>query len=578
MKTKLGKYFLAATSLLVLAGCSDIVAKPENYDDNIVNVEGDALANNIEKLVYMQLHDSSKYGNDVSELVFHKIFEERFGSLKEIEEVAEKTADEILAYVDNHKGFQELDVDGNRITTDAAKTLEVANVKRTAKYIEKETYETLFDELDTSSNKEDNLYQERLFALSVFKNLYEIKNAAGELVTSADQFDELDFYEDVLITDNVKLWDEDTDSFVANQKLLHLEYYEDYITRYVNPDIEEAILVGQYIYNQNYSALGRKYARDIDIIAIPELSPVAGEVFTWGDTSALCLKFAEWLADEDTTNDDFEILAAAYRGIDIGDGYWAKAQQLLDEAGFAKENVNADDVEALSTDAEREEFNQIQPSYYLGTIYGNNMYDFLKITNKVNEQTKSIEQTYSGNGSYAYFHGFELKARQNMLESYTKGGWALKAGSAYSLPDDIKNRLFNINVALDFEDPTDSKYLQEVGSAGKYLIPDDTGRDNQYPYLWYVNSTYYLVKVNEAASTTKLNKSEDNPSSYTNMKQDFGVYNDDVAYEIINLMSSDSTTKSNALLYILENSEINYHDQDIYDYFKSTYPDLFDND
>lgn len=576
MKNKFSKYFLAASSILLLTSCNEIVAKPENYDDGIVNVSDEKLANNIQKLVYLQLHDSSTYGSDVADLVFHKIFVERFGTTEDILKAAELTDAEIDNYVNNHTGFQLLDEKGNRDTSADAKVLERANVKRTAKKINKEILETLFDEINSSSYKEDSLYNERLFALNVYKDLYEIRNKDGQLVTTADQFDELDFYDNILFTPNINLWDEKLDQPVENQKLIHIEYYADYINRYIIPDIEKSILVGQYTYNQNYSVLGRKYARDVDFIAIPELSPVAGKVFEWGDTSALCLKFAEWLADEDDSNDDFEILADAYRGIDIGDGLWPQAQQLLAEAGFNELKAEVDDVEALSTDEEKSDFKAIQPEYYLGTVYGNNMYDFTRITKKPNDDTKSIESSYSGNGTYSYFHGYELKVRSNKVENYTNGGWALKSGSAYSLPDTIKNRLFNINVSIDLEDSEGSKYVQEVGTSGKYLIPDDTGRSDQFPFLWYVDSTYYFVRVNEAASTTKLNKSETNDDSYTKIKNDKGVYNDDVAYEIINLMSSDSTQKSNALLYILDNSEITYHDQAIFDYYKSTYPDLFE--
>ena len=41
-------------------------------------------------------------------------------------------------------------------------------------------------------------------------------------------------------------------------------------------------------------------------------------------------------------------------------------------------------------------------------------------------------------------------------------------------------------------------------------------------------------------------------------------------------LASGSTYTSNAVTYFLKKSNINYYDQSVYDYFKSTYPSLFD--
>ena len=53
---------------------------------------------------------------------------------------------------------------------------------------------------------------------------------------------------------------------------------------------------------------------------------------------------------------------------------------------------------------------------------------------------------------------------------------------------------------------------------------------------------------------------------------------EDYAREIGYIVASDTTYTNNALVYYLEQSNINYYDQDVYDYFETTYPELFEED
>ena len=48
------------------------------------------------------------------------------------------------------------------------------------------------------------------------------------------------------------------------------------------------------------------------------------------------------------------------------------------------------------------------------------------------------------------------------------------------------------------------------------------------------------------------------------------------AREAAYTLASGSTYTTNAMIYYLEQCNINYHDQDVYDYFVSTYPRLFE--
>ena len=568
MKNKnFGKLFLAALAVLALTSCDEIKAKPSNYDDAIVDISKEQ-ANNMESLVFKQLHDSSTYGSDVATLVFRRLFESKYGTYDEITEaVTSGSNTKIDALINKFSVYQSLNSAGNHQVD-----VERANVIRVYNTFQEKIAEQLWTKLSSSSYLVDNLFNEKLFAKDIYSELYSVNDISITDPFSTAAFDGLDFYgnpDGLLLTANLKLYDKDTNEWV-NQEIIHIDYYKDYIERKLVPSIEQTILTQDYLYNQQYSSFGRKYARKIEYIAVPENTNFPGKA------RLLCLAFVNNLLDSDPTNDDFEILADAYRGIDIGDGYWTKAVELLENAGFDKVEVSSDDVEALSTQKDKDDFGST--TYYKGTVYGDNMIDFLKIKSDLKLTDSSIESSYSGSGAYSFYHGYVLKTRNNKLEDYTTKDWGIKSSGFSSLPDDISTRLFNINTSIDFEDPSDSNYLTELADGNKYLLPKTYEQGDSTPYLWTVSSKYYLVRVKEAASTTKLSKNETTEGSYINMKQDNGIYNDDVAYRIASMMSTDTAVKNNALEYVLDNSDILYHDQAIYDYFYSTYPDIFEDD
>lgn len=108
------------------------------------------------------------------------------------------------------------------------------------------------------------------------------------------------------------------------------------------------------------------------------------------------------------------------------------------------------------------------------------------------------------------------------------------------------------------------------------MLPRTLPQNESYPFLHYSNGTYYIVRVIEAASTTRLSQQEDVDGSYTTLLNDGGLKAERVAYEICNILADNSTNKTTALEYYLENSDFIFHDESILEYFKTTYPDVFD--
>ena len=133
-----------------------------------------------------------------------------------------------------------------------------------------------------------------------------------------------------------------------------------------------------------------------------------------------------------------------------------------------------------------------------------------------------------------------------------------------------------INVATDLKAPKEgetysSNYLKYVEGTGNfYLLPEKRLPDDPTPFIFSTGTTRTIVQVEEAASVAKLSKKSSSPDKYSAEKAE------EVAYEICNLLADNGTTKSNAMEFFLEESEILYHDDKILEYFKENYPNLFE--
>ena len=86
------------------------------------------------------------------------------------------------------------------------------------------------------------------------------------------------------------------------------------------------------------------------------------------------------------------------------------------------------------------------------------------------------------------------------------------------------------------------------------------------------SSTYYIVQIEEAVSSSKMSKTSDNRYAVTRSSS--------VMQEIVNEVAKviaggeSYTTLSNK--YWLEKLNLKLHDTVVYEYFKSNYPELFE--
>ena len=83
---------LGAAALLVLTGCEkeDIVAKPTNYEDVLIEGVSDDVVRNIEKVVIDKLQTSTT--NEILNEVLFLLAEAKFGKWEEVKVDVEKAA------------------------------------------------------------------------------------------------------------------------------------------------------------------------------------------------------------------------------------------------------------------------------------------------------------------------------------------------------------------------------------------------------------------------------------------------------------------------------------------------------
>ena len=125
------------------------------------------------------------------------------------------------------------------------------------------------------------------------------------------------------------------------------------------------------------------------------------------------------------------------------------------------------------------------------------------------------------------------------------------------------------------KDDKESPYLALIN--GRYYLKSEkskTETDNPYKDVLIHDkdsSTYYIIQVVEAASSSKLSKTNENRYEKTR-PEDAEKFVTDIC-EIVAKGEQYSTLSTK---HWLEESKVLYHDQEVYDYFKTNYPELFD--
>lgn len=590
LNKKLSKFLVLGLSVVMLASCGDVTAEPsyENGDNILNNIDLEATGseiNNMLSTIYDAMHDSSTLSTTTINVINEKLFNLYFGSYSEIDSIVKAyiaSGDEapVATFINEHKAYQELDEEGNRVANSTS--IEVKRVVRSYYRIQNLISEKVVNTLSGSDYKDINgLFSEKLFALGVYKKLHKLDSKD---VLWSDFVANHSFYEPVLLLPNLELFDEDTNTW-SDHDIVHISdnlgYYNEYIKKDILPDIYSHMLSEYYLYTNEYTSLGGKYARKATYIS---LTPNTKDIYKTKH-SDLINYFARNNILNSTSADDasLDIIEEAWIGYNISD----KAKSVLAGAGFnaASIEVSVNGIPALTDDETVARFKDTYKDiitgneivYYEGTLFGNVIEDFLEINPfDIANSSKAKENKFSGNNTYSYYDGFVKEIQSLLQKTFVTEGWGLKSNGFAGLDSGVKDRLMTINVATDLKAPADgqtysSNYLEYVEGTGNfYLLPEKRLPDNPTPFIFSSGTTKTIVQVEEAASVAKLSKKSSSPDKYSPEKAE------EVAYEICNLLADNGTTKSNAMEFFLEESEILYHDDKILEYFKENYPNLFE--
>lgn len=639
MQNKKLKIFsaLAFASLFGLTSCGDIVAKPTDYDDKIMTVSDydEDIYNNLMSIIYDAIHDTN-IGSNVLNRVLYQYSLSIFGAyntqistrnkeettLREAYDSATSSNTSVAKqFIVDHSAYWTVNSDGERvnddgeeeaITIDNVSNLEIARLTARYEYIEKRIAEEMYENISLSSYAERNLFYEEKYLMSLWRTNNEVANPLS---------DDVELSDGILLDPAIE--DEDVwepSDILGGEPILHRENYQSdfgdnvvaadsakytYIEDEIVPTIYNEMLVEQYIIDSSYNTLGRSYARNVNVVSITvnENYPlqssylvnefvdtyISGESAAPNDTSV-------YASTNKVDLDTLKILSNAMKGTDLENN--PEAEALLIGAGFETEDVTIDGVEE---------------TVYLGTDYGDMINDYEKINSNPYLTDSTVESEFTNAGAYTKEVGKTIKEREIQLTDYTTTGWYIKNGGLSDLPDNIRSRLFNVGVANKIiENPKDadrvsqdrwqlvdgdwtysadndtSNYVALINGSYFLLNDDSTTATSANDMVFYDSdsTTYYIVQIEAAASSSKLSKVNANrwtevlvnDDDNADEKLEHQELAETYINEICEQVASSDTYQTLSTKYWLEKAGINYHDDDVYDYFYENYPELFDDD
>lgn len=599
-KVLVGIFALSCAAML--ASCDPAKSLPLNYESPIVNKDGQKadLYDNKMGVIYDAI--SSNKNDKVLEELLYNIGVDQFGDWKEITRIANiadpatKSA-EVKAFVsmENHKRTYSLEND-----TDLVKegyTIDTIREMRFQNFYEdmlERINEVFYNEISSKSyNDEEQVYHELRLAIAHYGEMYNID------IDFTKTEAEGGWYVKYLTPDFKK---EDVSSFI------HLDRYTDYIERKIIPQIYKDKMVEEYLFANNYSTLGRAYGRKVNVLKITHDSKtidIADKLFKdYVDNHILNVASGE-------ESVDFEIVSEAWKGFKglDADGYIIDLDSvsallleerpelhhyvdLVNDTEIEAGEVIQDDVKALVVEIGLDGF-------YRGTQLASIIEDYNKACRAegdkfAKEADKTALNGFTNSGAQSKEKGLSNKLIELALKDYTSDGWYVKNSGMSDLPSELANRLFNINVS----NALDNFSQEEMETKDKH----DYATKGAKSYVRYINNHYfltpaksqssvadgrnfvihdadsnsfYLVEVVEAPSTAKLNVKGE--SGYFTKKAN-PLFSEEVARDIAKILGTKDSYVTDAQASYIKLYSITYQDSSVYEYFKSKYPELFEDD
>ena len=622
---------IALLSAFALTACNDeIIAKPTGYDENspIVNINGDSdIYNNNFTDVYKSIRSGSIPADVLDQLLYQysisvfgnynkitakKISNNSFGetTLKQAvgglqhdasgdltggNEIAKKFINEHSAYwTKNNKG-ERVRAEGQ--AEDDVTLAEFARLEEKWNTIEKRIAQKMYSLISGGSYSEENVFDEAKFVRSLASSIENNVIATptntfkGVLTAQVEDYDV--FKEKSTDIEGNKDFILHRENYQSNYEVTENEDPESadatYIEDKVLPDIYRQLLVEQYILDKSYDTLGRTSARHISVLSISNNSKYDKGANDLMHTYVYDYIFSDPAAPKTIDLKSFKMVSNAWIGTFMSDANYA----------------STDEYE-LMNNAIPDYFVGGTTPYFKGTAYGDMMEEIEKIADdpKISEN----EGSYTGSNSYTVEVGKEIKTRELELKDYTSTGWYIKSVGVSNLPETIKDKLFDINVAnalnpkmeggeqkdnfcVEYlyeggvwttnvdkakeEGKTTTNIINVVGKVnGNYFLRNTTrisGDPVQNDILFESDGTYYVVLVEDAIRSKNLDK-----KNISELDADGLAELETYINEIVQIVANNDTYKNLSKKHWLEEMNLKYHDTVVYEYFKTNFPELFD--
>ena len=616
---------IALLSAFALTACDDdIIAKPTGYDDNspVVNIEG--FNGTVYNNDFQDIYDSIRSGSlasDVLDQLLYQYAVSMFGNYNTVtaakikdsnklggettlkDAVANLTVtdkkvtgagDVAKKFIKEHRAFWSKNSSGKRVDDNFAvvdENAEPSTSELTRLYtkwitIEKRIAKKMYAQISGGSYSDRNVFEEERFlrnlALNIENNVRSLSGAnlfKGVLTADVEDYD---------------VFAEETNDIDGNlDYILHRENYQTnykldvadvenpdatYVEDNLIPDIYRQLLVEQYILDESYDTLGRTSARHISVLAIKKSNDYSKGAVNLMNTFVNDYIFDT--ADHDPISLDlFKMVSNAWIG-----------------AFMSEVTYDTTDEYALMNKANPDYLVAGTNPYFKGTAYGDMMEEIEKI--KDNPAISENESSYTGSNTYPVEVGKQIKTRELLLADYTSTGWYVKSTGTSTLPDSLKNQLFDINVANAFRgdacveysyDATENRWktneddaergslINVVGKVNGQLFLRNTTRIKGNPVesdlLFESDGTYYVVLVEDAIRSNTISK-----EAYKEASSDKILTIENYINEIVQIVGDNDTYKTLSKKHWLEEMNLKYHDTVVYTYFKTNFPDLFEDD
>ncbi|MCR4911253.1 MAG: hypothetical protein K5925_01845 [Bacilli bacterium] len=417
---------------------------------------------------------------------------------------------------------------------------------------------------------------------------------------------------------------------------LHREYYQSsvytgavdipvatYIEDEIIPSVYNDLLIEQYLLDEDVAAVRNSRARQINVLKIEKynnftlnadklVKKLVEEIYT---LPANTVEYLRTDADEIEEYGDnlFQKYALVEKGL---------YNQIQDAKDDSIDNDAWDIVHALQeegTDIYEEATSSAATGsfkYYKHTTAGDlaQDYDEVAAINDWYTMNSSKYSTFTSSGTRTIKEGYEQQLIDIMQKEYITKGWYIQSKTpGLDSNGTINDRLFKLSIAnakIEVNGATDEQgqktdAYKELEAADRFVKDATTGdwsiraeaSETENRFLCSINgayylkfdgksatddwkndivyddgSAYYIVQVLEAAKDSKLRNT--NSTNYAHTRGQ--AFMDMVIDEIAKIVGSTGSYSSLSKNHWLEKMDLSFYDQEVYDYFKSNYPDIFE--